>query len=492
MSLSIKQKLFRGTIWNSLSQFGSQGMNFVVMLILASLLEPADFGLIGMVVVITDFLGYFTEFGFLASLIQKKEIDELDCNTFFWSSVGFALILYGIVFSGAPLVSLFYGDDQLTLITQVVFLGFLSRPFEFMPRLLETKALNYNKLAKSELACVFVGGLVAVTMAFLGYGVWSLVVQYIVRDFIRVIVLNILVPWMPSFSFSYQRFKQHFTVGLHFTANNLIKFSIENFDYLLVGKLLGPSALGIYTLAFRLARYPLEKIWYIFGKMLFPAFSKLQDEFEQLRQSLVQISILGGFVVIPYLIFVFFGIEYLIPILGEKWNPTVPIIRIFVGYLLLFGVSMADEPLLFALGYVRTVNVLKSINVAFLVGVGFVAIKMFGLFGMAYTYTLLTSLYIIGTKYRTLQILRFRISHFMIGIRSVFVLSSVLLLSLGLATFFVRQFSQNSWVIVSVQGFMVVLVLLGLILWYGLIDIKNTKIDFGRVRQVSSYPRDES
>lgn len=490
MPASIRQKLLKGSIWNSLAQFGAQGINFVLVIILARLLEPRDFGLLGMVLVITGFLGYFSEFGFIASMIQKKEVDEIDCNTVYWSSIGFSFLLYAIVFFAAPLVSLFYGSAELTLITRITFIGFIFKPFGFIQFILETKALNYDKIAIAELVSVIISGVCAVVLAFLGYGVWSLVAQQVIKDIVRAIALNVFLPWKPKFLFSILCFKTHFATGMHFTFNNVIKFSIENFDYLLVGKLIGAQALGIYTLAFRLARYPLEKIWHIFGSMLFPAFSKLQSDIPKLKKGMVQVGVLGGFIVVPYLLFVTFGIEYLIPFLGDKWIPTIPVVRIFVVYLLLFSVSMADEPLLFAIGRVTTVNSFKFFNVILLLAAGIVAIKLRGLEGMAWAYTAVTSIYICGIKFRLLRILRLKLRDFIIGIRSVFMLTGLLFVSLIGYSFLVSNIVLNDLLIILGQGVIICFVLLGLVTFYKIFNIKGKTFDSKAVDKMMTFPGD--
>ncbi len=488
MTSSIKQKLLKGSIWNSIAQFGAQGINFVLMIVLASLLDPTDFGLLGMVAVITGFIGYFSEFGFIASMVQKKDVDELDCNTVYWTSIAFAFVLYGLVYLAAPAVSLFYGDDRLTPITRVVFLGFIFKPWGYIHFILETKELNYSKIAIAELIAVLVSGAAALVMALLGYGVWSLVAQNVIKDLARAIALNLIISWRPRFLFSFERFRLHFVTGMHFTANNLIKFSIENFDYLLVGKLLGPAALGIYTLAFRLARYFLEKVWHIFGNMLFPAFSKLQTEPEKLKKGLVQVAVLGGFLVVPYLLFIAFGIDYLIPLLGEKWIPTAPVIRIFVVYLLLFSISMADEPMLFATGRVKVVNAFKSVNVAVLLVAGIAAIEFYGLTGMAWAYTCVTFIYMCSIKLYLLRSLRFDLLGFLIGLRSVFILAGTLLVALSLHSLLMARYPLNAWLTVGSQCLIIVAVAALVVLGYGVFDFRNRQLVPAAIDRMSSYP----
>ena len=142
--MTLRDKLIKGGLWSGAVQSSTWMIKFVLSIILARLLGPGAFGLIATVFIFTGFMGYFTEFGMIASIVQKKDTDELDCNTVFWSSLAMAALIYGFVYFAAPLIAEFYDLPQLTLITRVVFLDFLIRPFSFVPAALETKKIKYN------------------------------------------------------------------------------------------------------------------------------------------------------------------------------------------------------------------------------------------------------------------------------------------------------------------------------------------------------------
>lgn len=422
--MSMKQKIIKGSIWNAISQIGTQGINFVIMILLAALLGPKNFGLIGMVTVITAFLGYFSEFGLTTAIVQKKDADELDFNTVYWSGIVLSIILYIIVFFSAPLIAQFYHEPQLTLITRVVFIDFLIKPYGATHYAYEIKDLNYDKLAKSQLVSESIGGIIAVSLAVLGYGVWSLVWQVLAKSFIFTIAVILQVAWAPKFQYSFTRFKKLFSYGIHIIANNLIRYTSENIDYLLIGKMLSPTALGIYTFAFKLSRYPAEKLWAVAGTTLFPAFATIQDEVERLRKNILRISIAGGLIVMPVLVLLMFGTEPVIKILGKKWLDSIhimePVIRIFIIYIFLLSISFGDETLMLAKNRVKILNVCKLISSTCLLVVGYFAIKNFDIYGMAVTYTLVSIIYTIIIKKIILGILGLNISTFIIRLRFLF------------------------------------------------------------------------
>lgn len=483
--MSLKQKFFKASIWNTVSQFSSQGINFIIIIILARVLAPKDFGLVGMVTVITAFLGYFTEWGLIASIIKKRDLDTLDCNTAFWSGIVFSVLLYGIAFWSAPLIAKFYDQPQLTLITRVICIDFLIRPFGFVHSALEAKALKYNILATAQLLSLFASGLIAVILALLGFGVWSLVFQVIAKSFFHSVTLIVLVNWKPGLMFSVERFKELIGFGVHVTANNVLKFVIENIDYLLVGKLLGPTSLGIYTLAFRLSRYPLEKMCGIFGRILFPTFAILQDDLKRLRKNMMRISLAGGLVITPFLVILLLGTKPLVTLsVGEKWLGAVPVIRIFTAYLFFSSVSFGDEPLMLAINKVKTLNCLKALTSVVLLVFGYIAIRNYGLIGMAITVTFVYVVYTVIVKRGILYHLKINVWEFLRDLKFVFLYTVTMFMLTGLYALCTYDKLNNlSYVSVEILivGFLTILI----IKKYRLVDFKKMEFNIDRIITVT-------
>lgn len=398
--MSITGKLYHGAVWNAVSQFGTQIINFVIILILARILGPAEFGLVGMVTVITSFLGYFTECGLIPSLIEKKNLDTEDFDTVFWSSLVFSAVLYAFVYwIGAPLIAAFYGNGQLTLIARVASLNFLVAPICFIPELLEVKRLRYSRITCANLISSVLSGVLGVILALSGWGVWSLVWQQIALTLTRGIVLNVIAAWRPRLRFSTARLRQLMGSGFHYTARNLLLYISQNIDYLIVGRLLGPAALGIYTLAFRMSKYAVLKLWGIFGKMLFPAFAIFKDDAERVRKNYQKVCVLGGLLLTPAFIFLFFGLDAIVPlVVGEQWLGVIPVVRIFIVYLLFESVSYADDSLMMAFGQVHKVNRIMAWSTAALFAAGCWLTRAWGIMGMAAAFTCVSIAHILVVK----------------------------------------------------------------------------------------------
>lgn len=480
-TVSISKGLFKGAIWNAVSQFGTQGINFVVIIILARLLGPKDFGLVGMVSVITSFLGYFTECGLLPSLIQKREADELDCNTVFWCTVFFSVTLYVSVYLAAPVIGLFYGDDRLVVITRVLFLNFLVAPLGFIPEVLEVKKLKYDKITLADLSGAFLSGVVGIGMAISGYGVWSLVWQQISLVLFRGIVLALTVGWYPRFYFSYVRLKQLFNFGAHYTIRNIMFYLSENIDYLLVGKLLGPTALGIYTLAFRMSKYLFLKLWGVFGKMLFPAFNSFKDDLPRVRRNYLKVSVLGGFVLIPLFIWFFFSLDSLVPIvMGKQWLQTVPVVRVFILYLLFASISYADDALMIALGQIKTLNAMKLLSALGLLVFGYIMIQRMGIIGMAMAYTVVAVSNAYAVQRSLFQRLSFSYLFYVRNFKLLFLLSVTLLIALGICAYFLG--GRVSSFVFLLNECAIFISIFMLFLWKAkLIDFKKRRICMDKI-----------
>jgi PST family polysaccharide transporter len=277
---------------------------------------------------------------------------------------------------------------------------FILGAYSFVPIALEMKALRYRSISLINLTALFISGLSAVLMAYLGFGVWSLVYQQIIQRLVISINCLLFLSWKPKLQFSWTSFADLYGYGFHMTGNNLIKFFSENIDHMLVGKLLGKDALGVYTMAFRLSRFPVEKLWNVFGTMLFPAFASLQDDLEKLRRNYMKISLYGGILLLPFIIGIVFFIRPLIYwTIGEQWIKTAALIQLFSIYIAFYCFSFGDEPLLM-LKDIHRLNIVKIGYALLITGVGYMGIHRFGwgLIGMAWIFSLCLCLMYVHLK----------------------------------------------------------------------------------------------
>jgi O-antigen/teichoic acid export membrane protein len=412
-----------------------------------------------MVIVITAFIGYFSEFGLTAGLIQKKEIDSLDTNSVFWSTVAISVILYFLMYLAAPLVAVFYHEPRLTIITQVVFINFIVMPLNFIPDVMETKKLEYAKMSIAELLSVFVSGIVAIVLAYMNFGVWCLVWQSITKTGSRAVIIIFLTRWKPKFEFSWLRLKPLLNSGIHFTLTNLFMFTYENIDYLLVGKLLGKTPLGLYTMAFRLSKYPILKVQAIFGRMLFPLFSTFNDDPDRIKRNFTQLLVIFLTWMTPVLIFGYFVSEPVIYILlGEKWADTIPLVKIFMIYLVFSSFCIQNNPILGAINRIKIWNLVQMISTIFLGIFGFIGIKYAGISGMAIAFTVVTSISLLIVFVIIIRILNIPISTIAGSISVLLII--ILAVLLILMDLLINLWTSNNWVRIILPGLLLTVWLL--------------------------------
>jgi PST family polysaccharide transporter len=328
--MTLKEKTLTGLKWSGIAQFGRQMSQFVITAILARLLSPDDFGLLGMATVFTGFMMIFSEMGVSSALIQKQDIDDGHLSSAFWLNVIVGVVLTLLLVAVSPLVALFYNQPALQPIIAVMSVGFIFASFSVIQQTILQREMDFKAIAKVELVSILIAGAVGIVMAFRGFGVWSLVGQFLALHLIRSIVFWIISSWRPQLKFSMKSVRDFIEFSAHMTGFNIINYLNRNIDYLLIGKFLGAEALGFYTLAYKIMLYPLQNISWVISKVMFPAFSIIQKDLERLKRSYLKVVKAVSLVTFPMMtVLLFSAREVIIVIFGEQWAPVIPLIRIF-------------------------------------------------------------------------------------------------------------------------------------------------------------------
>lgn len=328
--MSLKKKTIWGLFWAFLSQFGKLISQFIIISILAHLLSPENFGLIAMATVFTEFALIFVDMGIGSALIQKQDAKEEHYCAAFWFNILVGLILMLLMMLSSPLIAKFYKQPQLQPILMALSLNFVLSSFNVVQQSLLMKEMEFKKLAIRDIGAAILSGGLGIYLAFNGFGVWSLVVQLLSATFLNSILLWGLSSWRPRLLFSLSSIKDIASFGGNLTGFTVINYFSRNIDKLLIGKFLGSSPLGLYSLAYRLMLYPLQNISWVVARVSFPVFSKVQNELDKVRNfylrqikaiSLITFPLMGClFVLAP---------EFVIVVLGTKWNPIITPLRIF-------------------------------------------------------------------------------------------------------------------------------------------------------------------
>ncbi|MBW4691602.1 MAG: MOP flippase family protein [Lyngbya sp. HA4199-MV5] len=349
--MSLKQKTIKGIIWIAIQNWGNQIVSFAVFPILARLLGPEAFGLIALTSVFLSFLQVFLDQGFGQAIIQRRDLEPEHLDTAFWTSMGMSVFLMGLTCASADLVAAFFKQPLLVPIIRWLSLSFLFTGLDSIQSTILSRELAFKTLATRSLIATVASGVVSVTMAFQGYGVWSLVAQTITNGVVSVAVLWSSTKWRPGFRFSVRHFNELFTYGINIVATNILNFFNRRADDFLIGYFLGPVALGYYTVAYRLLLITTQLLISTMQRISMPVFSKIQDDTERLRRAFFKSIQLTNLVAYPAFVCLSVLAPELITLLfGSQWQASIPVMQILglVGFLQ--AGFFYNGPMLMALG----------------------------------------------------------------------------------------------------------------------------------------------
>lgn len=322
--MSLKQSAVSGVRWSLVAQIVRQIMQFLTTAVLARLLSPSDFGLVGMATVITGFISIFNDLGTSAAIIQRKQISDSLVSTIFWVNVIIGLLASLILLVCSPLVAIFYREPRVTEVLRVLALTFIISGFSIAHKAILQKKIAFSILAKIEIISVILGSITGISSAFLGLGVWSLVLQTLVLVSSTSILLWVASQWKPQFVFCVNDLREVSSYSLNLTGFSVFNYFVRNGDYILIGRFLGSQDLGYYTLAYRLMLYPLQNVSSVIGRVMFPVLSQVQDDNVKFRSvylkaiatiSLIVFPVMTGLCVLaePFILVVF----------GQQWRPVI-------------------------------------------------------------------------------------------------------------------------------------------------------------------------
>ena len=325
-----------GILWSALERFSTQGIQFVIGLVLARLLSPSDYGMVGMLAIFIALSQTFVDGGFSLALIQKNNCTENDFSTVFYFNIIIGVVIYGILFISAPYIERFYDLPGLASLTKVLGLGIIISSFSLIHRTILTIVVDFKTQANISLIATLVGGTVSVLLAYNGFGVWSLVVQSLLIATINTVLLWFFSRWTPLILFSKKSFKSLFSFGSKMLATSILNTFFKNIILVVIGKAFSVQELGYYSRAEQFQRFSSENISQIIQRVAFPIMSSVKSDSERLYRATRQYIGLSMFFVLPLMAGLMILSEPLIRLLlTEKWLPAVPLLRLlcFTGML---------------------------------------------------------------------------------------------------------------------------------------------------------------
>lgn len=338
--MSLQKRAASGLIWTFLEQFSLQGINFLISVILARILMPEEFGIIGMISVLLAIGLALKESGVMSSLIRTRDPDENDYSTVFYTNLVASVVIYLMIFLSAPAIAAFFDKPELINITRALTLKIVINAFVSIQNARLVKAMNFKKQLVINLPAVILGGVAGVVFAQMGMGVWSLVYMNLLQEFFAAIFLWLSSDWYPRLIFSKEKFRVHFYFGYKMALSTLINALFDNIYNIIIGKYFSAQQLGYYTRAQTTRQLPIANVSAALNKVTFPMFAEMQHDTVKLKDAYKRLMQQVLFWIAPMMVGAVVVAEPLFKFLfTDKWLPAVPYFQILCLAGIMFPVN---------------------------------------------------------------------------------------------------------------------------------------------------------
>jgi O-antigen/teichoic acid export membrane protein len=348
-------------------------LQIITTVVLARLLAPSDYGLQSMVLSLTAVFSLFKDAGLSAASIQRDDLTQQQISNLFWLNLGFGVCLAIVVAAAAPFLAAFYREPRLLWITVASASIFIFNSLTVQHNALLNRAMRFSTSVRIDIVSGIVGTLVAIGMAALGFGYWSLICQNICLALVTCVATLIAVPWLPRLPDPSSDVRPLMRFGGTVSLNGFVVYIAYNAEKILLGRVWGASALGIYGRAYQLANLPVQQFLASIGGVAFPVLSRMQKEPELLRRSYLRFHSVVVSLTIPVVFTcALFADEIVRVVLGAKWSATAPVLRLLAPTIFVFAVLNPLSWLLKSTGLVRrSLNIALFIAPIVIVGISF-------------------------------------------------------------------------------------------------------------------------
>ena len=282
----IKKKVSGNLLWRLLERIGAQGISFIISIIVARLLGPAAYGDIALVIVFTNFMNMLVDGGMGNSLIQKKKVDDLDFSTVFVFNVCTCIILYIIMFVVAPLISNFYNKPNLVMIIRVLSLTIIISGVKNIQQAYVSKNMMFDKFFWATMFGTILSGIVGIIMAYNELGVWAIVSQNLLNQFIDTFILWTIIKWKPNLKFSLKRFKELYKYGSKILVSSILDMTYNNLRQLIIGKKYTSDDLAYYNKGEHIPDLMMNSINASIDSVLLPVLSEEQGDLSRVKNNI--------------------------------------------------------------------------------------------------------------------------------------------------------------------------------------------------------------
>jgi len=397
---TLETKAKTGLIWSSVDKFSTLVIQFILGIVLARILLPEDYGLIGMITVFMAISQSLIDSGFVAALVQKKNVTDRDYSTVFFFNILVGISLYLILFFSASTIAKFYNEPLLIDLLRVIGLNIIVIATSLIHRAILTTRIDLKTQAIANVSSALIAGVLGIYLALNGYGVWSLVYQYLTRNILMTLMFWLLNNWKPLLVFDGQSFKGLFNFGSKLMLSDLLRVTFDNIYLIIIGKIYKAEELGFFTRATLFKQVPGTLLTTILQSVTFPILVKVIADDSKVKKLLKRSVRLTGFLLFPIIISIlFFAKPLILVLLTEKWLPTVLLLQILSLEIIFFPLKHINLNFLSAKGRSDLFLKLELIKHVLTVLVILVTFK-FGLLAMTIGYVLVSFLsFFINTYY---------------------------------------------------------------------------------------------
>lgn len=454
----VKDKVVKGGLYLSIVNVFSQILSITLNLILARLLLPKDFGLMALADTYLGFIGVITAIGFGSAIIQKKDPTHDQISSIYWMNMGLSLLTFVLIVGSADWASRFYEAPELRSVIWIAALSILMTPFFIIHYKLKEKALEFKELSQITIIASTSGAVSAIASAFLGLGVYSLVMQVVVSTTMKLILTLRASDFKKSFHFNYKEIHSMVMYSLKFKLSRILLYTDRNIDYLILGKVFTSVVLGYYSFAYNVMYTPVKRISYIFNDVLFPTLSSLQGDRNKVIRGYFRSVELISMISFPLMAIASLHTEVLLQFLfGNKWDGAIPIVKILCYAGAIQSISQLGSVVFNSIGKPEVDVYFGVIRTAFTV-VAIIGGAGYGVEVVAWA--------LLGSKFISfiiiLLVMNYQIPYkFSLFFKSVGK-ALLVLASLNLIAYFMAPLSVNAWLALAISVLVAILMSISL------------------------------
>lgn len=437
----LRKQTFSGLIWTFADTFLLRGVSFMGTIVIARLLGPTEFGLIGMISVFIAIGTSLVDSGLSSSLIRTQDADDTDFSTVFYLNLGMSFLVYLTLFLAAPYIAGFYNQSILTNVIRLYCFSFIISAFSSIQLAILDKEMQFRKMMLYNIPGVFIGVTVGIALGYLGYGVWSIVWMYLTIQIIQSLVLWSFSKWKPTRTFSKEKMKYHYGFGYKLMLSGLLDTVFKNIYNILIGKFFSVKSLGFYERANTFNEYPVSILTSIIARVSYPLMAKMQMEKERLAVVYKQLLQFTFFITAPLMLgAAAIAKPLFLLVLGAQWLPAVPFFKIICLASMLYPIHAFNinvlkvsgrSDLFLKLEIVKKIIVVISILIAF----------QFGIYGLVWSSVITSFLSLLINTHYSSDIIDYTTKNQLLDMLPTFLLSLVIFI---IMTYFVSLLETYS------------------------------------------------